>query len=115
MKRIGTFFVCAALVSLLTPETQAGGTENSITITSVNPSVGEVVVDGESTLAEGYSQAGILLIVRPAGGNEGEGGQGEVSSGPGSFSAPVSVPTGQYDVQAVLLAVDSCGNVHYFY
>jgi hypothetical protein len=96
--------------------TQTCGCSNDVTVSSAQPSTGQVAVSGTYTVESGYTFGGIAIEVRPSGGATGEGGLGPATTdGMGNFSATLSVPTGQYDVQAFMLVTDGSGTTHFFF
>jgi hypothetical protein len=106
------FSVCVWVATTLA---QSGST-NAITISSATPQSGQVTVNGTYTVDtnDGFTLVGILVDARPSGGVAGEGAETSAMAGSGNFFATVSVPAGQFDIQAILEVNDSAGTTHYF-
>jgi hypothetical protein len=88
----------------------------SIALDNVATLGGQVSAGGNYQIPCGYTFVSVTVEVRPTGGAAGEGGSGSGSAnGKGDFTAMVSVPAGQYDVQATLTVTDGCGGTLYFF
>jgi hypothetical protein len=117
--RIGVMLVLAMIVVPIVVGVVMAQTPspNGVTISGPQTSPGQVYIQGNSTVATGYTFGNIVVYVQPTGGVGGEGGANVVTTdSAGNFSTFVQVPPGAtYDIQACLKVMDDGGNLYYFY
>lgn len=117
-KWLGVLFVLATIIvpGIVARSLAQMGSTNAITIASVQPSSGLVTASGTYTVASGYTVSSITVEVMPAGGAAGAGGEGTaILEGSNGFYSSISVPSGTYDVQAILTVTDSTGTAQSFF
>src|SRR5262249_39242238 len=111
MKRNVTLIASIVLLALFPRMVRAQAP--TVTITNVdNSKAGQLTVQGSYTFPKGWTVVGVFVHCRPPKGAKGEGALiitklvQDNKNLTGTFSGTSLVPTGTYDVQALLISTD---------
>jgi hypothetical protein len=116
MKRSGGLVAAVIFLGLFGSEAQAA--DPTVTISNTdNSTAGQVTATGTYTEPAGWTVLEIKIEARPTGGAAGRGSVANAvldTTGKTFSGTPTGLPTGNYDVQAVMRASDG-RNTRYFY